>query len=386
VAALPPVAARRLVLAPAICAVTVAMLILSPIVLLVAAFAVRWLPGRWRGLRLLWFLVVYLLRETVGLVALFVLWILSGFGWRIRSDRFVRAHVVIAGWFVGGLIGSARRVLGLRVSVEDVPPGLAVDHPFRRDPADWDGTADRDGTANWDGTADRDGPADDGTRPLLVFSRHAGAGDSFILVDQLLNTYGRRPRIVLKDQLRWDPCIDVALSRIPSRFISPNPAPGSGVVESIAALAEDLPSDGALILFPEGGNFTRRRRNRAISRLREAGLDNLVGLAEELTQVLPPRPGGAFAAIDAAPGADVVFVAHTGLEQLSSLRQLWAGLPMRSEVRMTWWTVDRRDVPTEYSERISWLYAWWEHIDNWIEGHLPEGIPSGPVPDREPTS
>lgn len=361
-ATLPPTPVRRLVLAPAVCALTVAVLVLSPLILLGAAFAVRWLPGRWRGLRLLWFLVVYLVRETVGLMALLVLWVLSGFGWRLGSDRFVRAHVLMAGWFVGGLIGSARRVLGLRVVPEEVPASMAVDRPLRRSPEQW---------------ADVEDPV----RPVLVFSRHAGAGDSFILVDQVLNTYGRRPRIVLKDQLRWDPCVDVALSRIPSRFIPPNPPPGSGVIESIADLASGLPVDGALILFPEGGNFTRRRRTRAISRLREAGLDDLVEAAEHLTQVLPPRPGGAFAAMDAAPEADVVFVAHTGLEQLSSLRQLWSGLPMRSEVRMTWWTVEAADVPTDHDERIAWLYAWWEHIDSWIEGHRPEDTPSGPGVD-----
>ena len=108
------------------------------------------------------------------------------------------------------------------------------------------------------------GPA---TRPVLVFSRHAGAGDSFILVHLLVNTYGRRPRIVLKDLLQLDPCIDIILNRLPSRFISPNPPPGAGVIDSITALAADLEPDGALILFPEGGNFTRHRHERAIEKL-----------------------------------------------------------------------------------------------------------------------
>ncbi|MFV0317443.1 MAG: 1-acyl-sn-glycerol-3-phosphate acyltransferase [Microthrixaceae bacterium] len=382
-APLPPKPVRRLVLAPAVCALAVAALILSPFIILFAAFAVRWLPGRWRGLRLLWFLLVYLVRETVGLFALAVLWVLSGFGWKLRSDRFVRAHVLLAGWFVGGLIGSARRVLGLRVVPEEVPDGMPVDEPFRRGPSDWNDGDRNDGDRN---DVDRNGAdhndAVGAMRPVLVFSRHAGAGDSFILADQVLNTYGRRPRIVLKDQLQWDPCVDVALGRIPSRFISPNPPPGSGVVDSIADLAAGLPHDGALILFPEGGNFTRRRRTRAINRLREAGLDDLVGRAEHLVHVLPPRPGGAFAAIDAAPGADVVFVAHTGLEQLSSLRQLWSGLPMRAGVRMTWWTVRAEDIPEAYEERITWLYAWWAHIDDWIAAHFPEGTPVGPVPSE----
>lgn len=346
------------------CVVTIVVLIFSPLLLLGAAFCVRWLPGRWRGLRLLWFGLVYLVRETVGLCALGVLWLASGFGRNLRTDRFERAHVALAGWFVGGLIGSARRVMDLRVVTENPPL-----------------------EPNATG------------RGVLVFSRHAGAGDSFVLVDALVNSYRRRPRIVLKEELRWDPCIDVTLGRIPSQFIdtsargrsrsrgSASRGPGSGgsatsasdVVGSIADLACDLGPDDALILFPEGGNFTRRRRMRAINRLRSEGLDHLVGKAEELTQVLPPRPHGAFAAIDAAPDADVWFVAHTGLEQLSSFRQVYNGLPMRSEVRMTWWSVPAELVPEGYEQRVDWLYAWWEHLDTWIEGHRPADTPAGPI-------
>ncbi|MCZ7630683.1 MAG: 1-acyl-sn-glycerol-3-phosphate acyltransferase [Microthrixaceae bacterium] len=285
-----------------------------------------------------------------------MLWVVSGFGWKLNSDRMQRAHVALAGWFVGGLIGSARRVLGLRVVTDQVPTELRVSDPLGA-------------RAEGDATA----------RPVLVFSRHAGAGDSFVLVDAILNAYGRRPRIVLKDELRWDPCIDVALSRIPSQFIQQNPPKGSGVVESIAELASDLGSDGALILFPEGGNFTRRRRFRAINRLREDGLDDLVERAERFTQVLPPRPHGAFAAIDAAPEADVLFVAHTGLEQLGSVRQIWSGLPMRSEVRLTSWLVPAEHVPSGYTERVAWLYAWWEHIDRWIDDNRPVDAPAGPL-------
>lgn len=346
---------RRAVLAPTIVALTVVVLTFLPLIVLVAAFAVRWLPGRWRGLRLLWFLLVYLVRESVGLVAMFVLWLVSGFGWRLRSDRMRRAHVVLEGWYLRGLTGSAQRVLGLRVTTDAVPAGLAVDEPFRA-------------------------PVPEGVRPVLVFSRHAGVGDSFLLVGQLVNAYGRRPRIVLKDLLQFDPCIDTVLNRLPNRFIQPDPAPGGGAIDSIADLAAGLEADGALILFPEGGNFSAQRRARAIERLREEGLDELVPLAEELTEVLPPRPGGALAAISAAPDADVLFVAHTGLEQISSARDVWRELPMRDEVRLTWWRVPAAEVPTGRQERIAWLYEWWERIDTWIEGHHEPGVPSSPLP------
>jgi 1-acyl-sn-glycerol-3-phosphate acyltransferase len=346
---LPPRVVRRVLLAPAIVSCTALVLAATPVVVLALAFAVRFLPGRWRALRLFWFLLVYLVRESMGIFALITLWILSGFGWRLRSDRFQRAHVRLVGWYLRGLVGSAKRVLGLSLVSETVPDDLALDHvaPSRR--------------------------------PVLVLSRHAGAGDSFILVHLLVNTYQRRPRIVLKDLLQFDPCIDIVLNRLPNRFIAPDPPPGAGVVASITELADGLEPDGALILFPEGGNFTERRRSRAIERLEAGGHTAAAERARGLVHLLPPRPSGAFAAIDACPGADVLFVAHTGLEQLSSVADLWRGLPMDREVRLSYWTVRHEDVPTDVDERVEWLFGWWERLDAWIEQRRDPSHPTAPA-------
>lgn len=365
---------RRLVLAPAMVVLTAALLTVVPVVLVAVSFAIRFMPGRWRPLRLFWFLLVYLLRESVGICALAALWVASGFGRRLGTDRFRRAHVALVGWYLRGLVGSASRVLGLQLVTEAVPDDLRVVPP---DPDDED---------------------PDPPNPVLVFSRHAGAGDSFILVHLLVNTYGRIPHIVLKDLLQLDPCVDLVLNRIPSRFIGPGrerfgAASGTDrseradVVTSIAELAADLEDDGALILFPEGGNFTERRRARAIERLAEAGFDEAVERAHELTYVLPPRPGGAFAAVDAAPDADILFVAHTGLEQLSGVRDLWRGLPMDREVRLTWWSVHREDVPEDPAERTIWLFEWWEVLDTWIEQRRDPDFPAAPLvlPNDDPT-
>lgn len=360
---LPPKAVRRAVLAPAMVVITTFLLAAAPFVLLLASFGVRYSGRRWRPLRLTWFFIAYLLRETIGLFALAFLWIVSGFGWKLDSERFRLAHLALAGWYLGGLVHSASRVLGLTL-VSESEPG----------PTEQQDTG-RLGNSFLSGV----------DAPILVFSRHAGAGDSFILVHVLLNHYQRRPRIVLKDLLQLDPCIDVVLNRLPTRFISPNPAPGSGVTDSIRELAAGLEDDGALILFPEGGNFTERRRQRAIDKLRAAGLEESVTKALELTYVLPPRPGGAFAAIDAAPQADILFVAHTGLEQLSSLKDLWRGLPMDREVRLHWWREPAANVPADPEERISWLYEWWERIDTWIEERRDPDYPTRPLllPDDE---
>ena len=45
-----------------------------------------------------------------------------------------------------------------------------------------------------------------------------------------------------------------------------------------------------------------------------------------MPNLLPPRTGGAFAAIGACPSADVIFVAHTGLDKLVSVRDVWQSL------------------------------------------------------------
>ena len=62
---------RRLVVIPAFVVAVVWVFGLLPVWLLVATCASRFVPGRWRVLRLVWFLVVYLAMELVVLVSLF---------------------------------------------------------------------------------------------------------------------------------------------------------------------------------------------------------------------------------------------------------------------------------------------------------------------------
>ena len=149
-------------------------------------------------------------------------------------------------------------------------------------------------------------------RPLLVFARHAGPGDSFLIAYGVLVRLHRNTRIVLKDTLQLDPCIDMTLGRLPNRFITPNPKAGEDIIEAIGELAEGMNERDALIIFPEGGNFTERRRLHAIERLRHKGHHDEADKATLMRNVLPPRPGGALAAIAATPITDIMFVAAHG--------------------------------------------------------------------------
>jgi 1-acyl-sn-glycerol-3-phosphate acyltransferase len=202
--------------------------------------------------------------------------------------------------------------------------------------------------------------------PLIVCGRHGGIGAAFLLAHLLLSTYRRLPRVVLKQTLAWDPLIDALLSRIPHAFIDPQPGDGGATAARIGALAQGMAADEALLIFPEGGNFSPRRRMRAILRLRRRGLASAAERAARLRNVLPPHPDGVFAAIEAAPEAAVVFVAHTGLDHLLSAADVWRALPLRLPVVITWWAVPAADVPRRPEQQLGWLEENWTRIDRWV--------------------
>jgi 1-acyl-sn-glycerol-3-phosphate acyltransferase len=176
--------------------------------------------------------------------------------------------------------------------------------------------------------------------------------------------------VVLKDTMAWDPAIDIILNRLPSRFISPTPGgKGDAVEAGIAGLAGDLDENDAFVIFPEGGNFTPRRRRRAIESLRARGHHQMADRAEQMRHVLAPKPGGVLSALEAAPEADILMVAHTGLDHMLTVADVWRELPMDKTIVMQWWRVRRETIPSGREAQIDWLYDWWEHIDDWIDDH-----------------
>jgi 1-acyl-sn-glycerol-3-phosphate acyltransferase len=333
---LPPRRVRRFT-GPVLIGALVAAVISLPVLVVVAVVVSVWLPGRWYALRLLGFALVYLALEVVGLAVAAVLWVLSGFGRRMEDPAFRRAHYTTLRLLLDVLMRVARRLFALRLVTDG---------------------------ASWS-------PLDDGvpgsTNAMVVLSRHAGPGDSFLLVHTLMNRdHLRQPRIVLKDVLQLDPLIDVYLNRLPNHFVTADPVAGYNSAQAIADLARGLGDEDALLIFPEGANFTPQRRFRAIQRLRDRKLVAAVRRAEAMRHVLPPRPAGVTAALRAAPHADVVFVAHTGLEHLSTARDLWRGLPTDKTLYLRWWFVPAAEVPRGEAEQTDWLYHWWESIDEWI--------------------
>ena len=69
--------------------------------------------------------------------------------------------------------------------------------------------------------------------------------------------------------------------------------------------------------------------------------------------------------------ADAVFVAHTGLEHLVTVADLWRGLPMDTEIGCTGGRSPQMRHRVPRTPCPEWLYGWWERVDAWIGAHRP---------------
>ncbi|WP_211221091.1 1-acyl-sn-glycerol-3-phosphate acyltransferase [Nocardioides insulae] len=332
----PPRWVRRLLIAPVVVALAVLLVPTTLMLALVGGAALTWaLPGHLRVLRVLWMGAFYIAWDAAALIALFALWLATGCGLLLDRPWSRRAHVALARRMLWIFFWQVHLTLRLRIVVEGDLPSSEV--------------------------------------PVVVLSRHAGPGDSFILVDQVLRA-GRAPAIVLKDTLQWDPAIDVLLNRLPSAFVVPGSRrrPGQPSTRStIARIGGELTGEDALVMFPEGGNLTERRRLRRIETLRATGHLELARRAEAMPHVMPPYTGGFLTAVQAAPDAAVLVVAHTGLERLVTVRDIWRELPMDKTIVLGGWLTHAADLPAGDEAREAWLFDQWVKVDAWIARRAP---------------
>lgn len=276
------------------------------------------------GLRLLLFGWFYLGLELVALTTVALTYLRH----RDHHERLKHSMLALQSWWAHLVMSVARRLLALEVVVEGAE-------------------------------AARPGPA-------ILFVRHAS------IVDTLLPcVYLQRPgpwgvRYILKQELLFDPCLDVVGNILPNYFVDR----AGDTAEELAAirrLVEDLGTDGVLI-FPEGTRFSSQKRRRSLARI-EREQPELLPTARSLTHVLPPKPGGALALLEALPEVDCVFVAHSGLESFAKIADALSGDVVGSTVHILVWRVPAEDVPQEQEQRLLWLYAQWGRVSEFVATH-----------------
>lgn len=325
---------RRLVTVPAYVALAALAIASLPLwlPLLVLHDAVR--GNRWSGVRSGLALTHYLTGEALGLACAALL---APLGW-IAPERAAAANFRLQCAWARWLLGGAARLFGLRIDAH----GLERLH---------------------------DGP-------VLVLMRHASVIDTLLPAAIVSSRTGLRLRYVMKRELLWDPCLDVVGQRLPNAFVRRGRGGAEEEIARVRELARDLgPRDGVL-LYPEGTRFTPARREQALARLAQSGDPKHALRAQSLHYVLPPRLGGALALLETAPGADVVIGAHTGLESLRTLKQLWSGALVGRRIELEFWRVAAGDVPRARDERIEWLYDQWQRVDEWLAARLEREVPA----------
>lgn len=204
-------------------------------------------------------------------------------------------------------------------------------------------------------------------QPVIVLARHAGAFNSALMAHLIARDLGRDTYTIAKRCAAITPGLRQAYAEsgvVFCRFDNEGKAIALQQLQSQAAGA--LPTD-ALLLFPEGTNYSVTRWRQTIATLRANDRHAQAEQAEQCPHVMPVHPAGAWKLATSAPHADVVVLAQTGLEDLAAGAE-GLGYPGRAtgEVHVGWWHIPADEVPREREAFTQWLRAQWREVDAWI--------------------
>ena len=315
---------------PAVFVTLVVVSVLMPILIVVATVVdlIRWSRDRkpFMALRLLGFGWVYLVGEAWALVTMSLV--------GLAGKRFsVEATFTLQRLWTGWNLAALRLFFGLSFVVtgsESVPPG-----------------------------------------PILLLSRHASMIDTMLPAAYVVRPFRIRLKYVLKRELLLDPALDIGGHRLPNYFVDRRSDDPSAEIDAISALASNLGRDEGVLIYPEGTRFSEEKRVRYVERLQD-NPGPLAEIARTYQRVLPPRPGGTLALLEASP-ADVVILMHRGLEGFARVADIWDGGLVGSTIDVNFARVDRSRIPDDPDERVSWLFATWAAVDQWVTAASRDG-------------
>lgn len=296
--------------------------VLMPVLLVHDLVRYRRLPT----VRLALFGVAYLAWEVAAVVSCGLLWVAAGLGTGLRRPWSQAAHQRLQATWVRSLVGLAGTLLGLRL---DVTGADTI----------------------------RDGP-------LVVLCRHTSLLDTLVPA-HLLMERGFQVRYVLKDELLWDPALDLVGHRLPNHFVDRSGTNTPGELAALRELARSAGPSDALVIFPEGTRWTAAKRTRLQQRLADRNPELAAAVAGRM-RTMPPRPGGTVALLEGAVGADVITLTYVGLDGLAGPREALAAAPLVEPVVVELWRTERSEVPTDPDGRGAWLHEEWGRVDAWV--------------------
>jgi 1-acyl-sn-glycerol-3-phosphate acyltransferase len=278
------------------------------------------------------FFLLYLSCETGGLIMSFGIWILSGLPTGKGSPGFIGMNAWLQGWWTYALLSGATRIFSMNIKVENqecLIPG-----------------------------------------PIILLVRHSSTADTVLAAVLAAKSYGLLLRYVLKEELLWDPCLDVVGNRLPNVFINRSGRETQKELEKIKRLPENMSKTDGILLYPEGTRFHPGKLRKAVENLQKTGDAVLFEKASQMRYVLPPKPGGFLTVLQNAGDVDVVFCAQTGFEKASNFSEFFHGGLIDQVIRIKFHRIPYGEIPLQPKNQMEWLYDQWLIIDHWLAKHL----------------
>ena len=280
--------------------------------LLLSAF-----PATRGALPTLLFVAGYLWCESIGIVASLVIWIRH----RGRAT-FLPANFGLQCWWANALKTLAQTFYRLHFHVEGAE---ALAH----------------------------GPA-------VMLPRHTSIADTVIPMVYYAIPQQIHLRYVLKKELLLDPCLDIVGNRLPNYFVDRGGQDSDAARAGVARLVADLGDQEGALIYPEGTRFSQEKRSAL--KQRYANDADMLAQLERWPTLLPPRLGGTLALLQANPGLDVVFCAHSGFEGSSHFRNLINGSWLGADIRLRFWRVPFAAIPQDAAGRREFVFAQWDEM------------------------
>lgn len=318
------VIARRAKSVPAVMAVAVLLtIVFIPLTVLLVIVDLIRLRRRLPLARLVAFGWCWAWLETLGILGAAGLW-LTG------QRRNLDAHYALQRWWAGRLMSALRATCGVQFDIRG---------------------------------AESFGPG-----PIVLLVRHASLADSLLTAWTVAEHAGRQPRVVLKQELLADPCLDIVGHRLPNCFVDRDADDATPTLAAIEEMGATMDERSVAIIFPEGTRSNPKKRARALAKIGDRDPQRAQRLAH-LQHLIPPRPAGSRALLlgGQQSGAGVVVGTHQGFDGLDTFGGILAALARPSiDVRVQF---ERIDVPTDLEPQAfeRWLDDLWLRIDDEID-------------------
>lgn len=199
----------------------------------------------------------------------------------------------------------------------------------------------------------------------LLLSRHSSMGDTVLPLLFFGKHRGEGLRYVLKQELRYLPCLDIGGHRLPNVFVDRSGTDSAKAVQEVSNLIATAGDDESVLIYPEGTRFTQKKHDDL--RRKHPHLEDQLNRYPNL---LPLRLGGVLGMLEANPGKDLVFLAHAGFEGSADIHDLLGGGWLTQKVRLHFWRVPYVDIPKENVQ--DFLFNEWDKMQATVVDLLQE--------------